>query len=724
MPTTTGLATSFIQFSRPSASGGGATVTDRDGKIKWAGHNLLLASESFDSSSWTKGANITISANSAVSPNGTTTADKITSSAASDASTNRILQQSTSSVGGVSFNIWLRAATPQTVRLKLYDNNGASVLTTLDAAVTTTWTMFTVNGTVTANNAAVSIGPDGVTVLTSVEAWGAHLYRSDMGMQQNPAMPANMGSYYPTTPRNLLGFTEAFADAYWTKTSTTAIAVSVTNPVGLSTASLVYPSSSGTDRCVYRTPALTGVTSTPYTLSVYAKANGINFLYFGTLGGGTSPASLLAFFNLQAGTVTQTGSYFTSATITPIGNGWYRCTATASPASGSLFPLFGLADANNSTTVTASGTNGIYLWGAQLSDSASLDPYVPVYGAAVSSAAYYAPRLDFDGATLSPKGLLVEEARTNLILHSNNFSQADWAKFAAGTGTTPVLTSGQADPFGGTTGWRLQANSGGTGAGNYSIMRQAIATTTSPRTVWVKSNTGSNQEIYFGTDAVGSKVTVTPAWQRVSVSPASTSVVFDIGSAPDISGNTTQSVDVLIWGAQVETASGASVTFATSYIPTGASTATRTADVASVSTQAFPYSSSASSMVVSFDLLGAGSSSYVLALQANGSSEGLNFLKAGGGSNITTYVDTSSVSIGTAGINTTAKAGIAYDGVANGAVLNAGTVLSVGTTVSGAATRLSLGSFFNQNFQMNGHIRQITYLPRRITNAELQSRTL
>lgn len=45
MPTTqNGIATDFISFSRASL----ATVTDSDGKIKWAPHNLLTHSESFE----------------------------------------------------------------------------------------------------------------------------------------------------------------------------------------------------------------------------------------------------------------------------------------------------------------------------------------------------------------------------------------------------------------------------------------------------------------------------------------------------------------------------------------------------------------------------------------------------------------------------------------------------------------------------------------------------
>ena len=72
MPTTVGKATEFITFSRGTL----ATVTDSDGLIKWAPHNLLLASEQFDASGWPK-INVTVSANSIAAPNGTTTADKL-----------------------------------------------------------------------------------------------------------------------------------------------------------------------------------------------------------------------------------------------------------------------------------------------------------------------------------------------------------------------------------------------------------------------------------------------------------------------------------------------------------------------------------------------------------------------------------------------------------------------------------------------------------------------
>jgi len=60
----------------------------------------------------------------------------------------------------------------------------------------------------------------------------------------------------------------------------------------------------------------------------------------------------------------------------------------------------------------------IQVFGAMVSDSASLDAYSLNVAAAPSAAAYYGPRFDYDPVTLQPKGLLIEEQRQNLVLNS------------------------------------------------------------------------------------------------------------------------------------------------------------------------------------------------------------------------------------------------------------------------------------------------------------------
>jgi hypothetical protein len=154
------------------------------------------------------------------------------------------------------------------------------------------------------------------------------------------------------------------------------------------------------------------------TLSVYAKAGERTQVdvRVGGVGWATSPVCVV---NLITGAIVS-GS---GATVVPVGDGWFRIslTAIADGTTQARGIVVAPAVAGNST-YTGDGTSGIYIFGAQLSDSASLDPYSYNPVAAPTSTAYYGPRFDYDPATLAPKGLLIEEQRTNLVLNSDTIS--------------------------------------------------------------------------------------------------------------------------------------------------------------------------------------------------------------------------------------------------------------------------------------------------------------
>ena len=774
MPTTTtGIATEFIQFTRAS----NATVTDSDGRVKWAPHNLLTNSESFDAAAWAK-ENTTVDTNVASAPNGTSTAELLKNTTAAGVHGSYFTLAGLDASNGLRLSCFVKKNTVRYVALGMWNASGTAECGAGFDLDTGTGVAGAVGAGYSASNASItSVGSSwyliSVTVVTPVTSnyatiinrstsyssgrisevytgatsestyiWGASLYRSDLG-----GMQANTSAYplyNPTTPKNLLGYTEDLtAAAYWTNIDTADVTTGITNPRGLSGATLVYPTSSGADRIIYRASIVGGPVSTPYTLSVYAKANGINFLYFGTFGGGTGTPSLCAFFDLQNGTKTQTGSYFTSASITPVGDGWYRCTATANATLAGVYPIFGLANANNSNTVTASGTSGIYLWGAQLSDSASLDPYVPNYGAAVTSAAYYGPRRDFDPVTLACKGLLVEEQRTNLQLNSNVFGTSTFA--------ATVVAGAAASPSGLIDASSLACTSVGGRAILSTSVTSGIVYTFS---VFIKSGTntsafielagtaGSGGAVVFnlssGTVTSGTGGAIVPApngFYRCSVTSTATGT-----GASDMrigTGDAT-SKTVFVYGAQLE----ANASFATSYIPTTTASATRNADVAQVSTAAFPYSATEGTLVVSGSpVINQNISAYFVQLASDvagtnygssnaifkGATSGLGVGQKVKGMTVTDANSFVSEVATTGDINTDViKASYAFAANNFGLSVNGSAVIpDTSGAMPSASTVLSIGAMRGgiAGYFMSGHIRQITYLPRRISNADLVTRS-
>jgi hypothetical protein len=494
------------------------------------------------------------------------------------------------------------------------------------------------------------------------------------------------------------------------------------------------------------------ISGTPYTLSAYFKAS------VGTRSGRlVFPTAAFTtvrngFFDLQSGAVIS-NTAGTTASITPVGNGWYRCsltsTATATTSGGAFA---GLGD-GSTAIYTGDGTSGIFIWGAQLSDSASLDPYVYNPGAAPASTAYFGPRFDYDPVTLAPKGLLIEEQRTNLVLQSEAFNDAGWSK----TGST-ITANTIAAPDGALTSDKLVED---TSNGFHSVGRNetVVSGVTYALSIYLKAGERTEVSVLgrfsgswvvrpsaivnLASGTISSSTGAAPAtitavgngWYRVTI--VGTTNTTSAGFQVDIRSGGTQSYTgdgtsgLYIWGAQIE--AGA---FATSYIPTTTATATRAADVAVMTGANFSnwYNQSEGSLFAEAQATWTLPVNGVLTSTHDGTTS--NRIRTFLRSTITSPANRLSVYVSNAG-SVTANIGdlglpasqaiskicYAYQGTALVGTKD-GAAVSTGTSgVIPVLTQLSIGTEAGGSSAICGHIRRLAFFPRRLADAELTALT-
>lgn len=351
------------------------------------------------------------------------------------------------------------------------------------------------------------------------------------------------------------------------------------------------------------------------------------------------------------------------------------------------------------------------------------------------------PRLDYNPATLAPRGLLVEEQRTNLFLRSAEFQTTSWTKVIS------TVTADQAvSPSGATDADAFIPNA--TSGLPYIFQNPAVTSgNTYSFSIYVKpagfswffldAFDGANHRTWFnvstgtiGTVEAGNTSTITPVgngWYRCTLTrvAGSNSVIYALAA---VTGNNNLSITgngvsgYYLWGAQLELGS-----FPTSYIPTTTATVTRSADVASVATSSFPYSATAGTLIVSADYIGQSPSvNYFTALDDGTTSNFMGIRRNPAGD---TWLGVNVGGVNQVGIfnpvvvnNVVFKNAFAYK-LNDYAVAANGTLTGTDTSATvPTVSKLNLGNLAS-SFFMNGHIRQITYIPRRLFNTELKART-
>ena len=457
--------------------------------------------------------------------------------------------------------------------------------------------------------------------------------------------------------------------------------------------------------------------------SIYAKAAERGFLYFSSSATVFPSGGVLGYVNLNTGATSSVGANCT-ITATSVGNGWWRCCLIATPGATATNPGIDIrisANGSDAGSYTGDGTSGIFIWGAQLSDSASLDPYVYNPVAAPTAAAYYGPRFDYDPATLAARGLLIEEQRTNLCLQSQAISTSPWA--ANGPSDTCV-PSALIDPAGGLNAFEVTTEA--VAFGRWAQAITVVSGTTYTISAWVRSATGTMQfRLRFAAGVSSADLTATTTWQRFTFTATAGSTSGGIGFQSPSSGAATL---IHVYGAQLE--AGA---FATSYIPTTTAAATRTADVATMVGANFSnwYRQDEGTLYVEGLIPFVGGSGFPSFASvddgtANDAMEWSMWDAAGDSIRYVVYdnnVPQASIAPATYTANSVAKLVGAYKVNDFAAAYNGGAAL---TDTSGALPVVSTARIGQNrgggNF-LNGYVRRISYFQRRLTDAQLSAVT-
>jgi hypothetical protein len=377
----------IITFSRTS----NATRVGPTGLVEYAPHNLILQSQTFDNAAWTKGANVTVTANAAAAPDGTVTADLVVSSASADSSTNQVFQQVTvASSQTYTTSFWVRTAGANQNITVRQTANGVLVTNTT-VAVTSTWQRVSVTFTAS-TNPGFAIRPDTVSNL-NIYVWGAQLAVGPYALDYTPTTSAAVyGPRFDFDPvtlapkgllveeqrTNLCLYSEQFDNAWWSKTTATVTANSIASPDGTLTADLVTATAGGGGATVISS-AITVSASTAYTYSIFIKTGTATSIQLRLTDNVTGQALITA--NLLTGATTISAGPYGSVTASSVeyANGWRRFIVTGTQPSGQTSASVGVYLLNNADTV--------YLWGAQLEAGSFATSLIPTLASTVTRSA-------------------------------------------------------------------------------------------------------------------------------------------------------------------------------------------------------------------------------------------------------------------------------------------------------------------------------------------------
>lgn len=211
---------------------------------------------------------------------------------------------------------------------------------------------------------------------------------------------------------NLVLRSEEFDNATWNKTNATILTDNADAPDGATTAEKIHPTTTGTTRGAEQSIV---ANTNAHSFSAFVKPGGFQWVVISRPDGAAG-----VWFDVINGVV---GVESTGATgvIKKVSDGYFRCTVTGI-SSASNFVAINLADSDGSATATVNGTDGLFIWGAQLEELPFASSYIPTVASTVARGA------DLVSAQLADNAPLLESpitifARFDLLGFSDSDSQ-------------------------------------------------------------------------------------------------------------------------------------------------------------------------------------------------------------------------------------------------------------------------------------------------------------
>lgn len=677
----------LINFTRTSS----ATFVGSNGLIQNTPQsvNLLTFTQQFDNAAWTR-SNVTATANVVTAPDGTLTADKLEVTTTAGAQ----LYQALTGLANVNYTYSIYAkqgSGPADSNTFGVRNNTASVNFVV---VSIDYSTGALTQTVGTGATATNVG-DGwwrIVMPFTLAALPSDSIRFHVG---NNGLPETAGEFCYVwgaqveevpAANETLGSELRSAGAIGLIGTATAATYNTTTGVG---------SATRVDLSNQSFVQWSGLSTNPYKLVISCDSGPGIFVRSGASGGGPLVTVAVG----------------TSATIDVL------------PATGLI-------------TITSSNTGTSTFTLTSIREITAITGMPSTYTRNVGG--LFPPRFDYDPITLQPRGLLIEEQRTNLFLRSEDF--AGWSSSSVtvsvdstvapdGTTTADTLTSAASTAYvfqnASFTGDGTKSVSVFLKAGTSTITAIQLRDTTTPAAARALVNITWSGGVATAVASVGTVEGLDPypnGWYRLRIlAPGVIAAnANQLRIQPDIVASPGTG-SVIAWGAQTE--NGA---FATSYIPTVASQVTRTADLASIEAPMFApwYNATEGAFVVQFSPTVV-DNDIPFSVSASGGYANSMYTNADNASQfivVNASVAQPQLDAGTITAGATNSIAAAYKLNDFAVAVNGGTAT---TSTSGAiptVDRAFIGGLANNTVnRLNGVIRSIKYYPTRLSNAQLQA---